>query len=211
MSNFPLVRFVLILSLIGLSSCATDYDPKRAKTVTGVDIGKREWKTITDSESVVYIFNPPYVSRIRANEGIIGRYQESIKIATGESLFYEQTANGFNTRYGIKQITMDIVKANRFYKIHAVTTNIDQIKEHAINGITYAYVFMHGKTRDCFIIYAVFGEASHYSSNSSGDQAIRGTECLQPGSSTPSNIQNKWFDLLGRIRFDGPKPGWTSN
>ena len=118
MSNFSLVRFFLILSLIGLSSCATDYDPKRAKTVTGVDIGKREWKTITDSESVMYILNPPIVSRIRANEGVIGRYQEGINFVSGGFIFYEQLANGLNTRYGIKEMTMDIVRVNRVFKMH---------------------------------------------------------------------------------------------
>ena len=210
MLKSQIIRSVPIMVLVGLGGCGTD-DPSRSRTISGLDIGRKEWTIITDNESIVYFVDPPNVLRIQANKGPINRYQERINFWNEAYVFYEHLyVFGLRTLEGVEEIFYQLMKRNDLLQRRGVSIERKDVKTKKINGIEYAYSVLTGGIpgflQTCFAFYAFFGNQT---SSSEGDKGIHGVDCGVRD--TPEELEKEWFSLLERIRFDGPKPGWTSN
>jgi hypothetical protein len=190
-------RLLCALSVLALPAAhayAQTKLPDHMYTSGGVDLGKPDWRDITESESSVRFTDSQDV-KLRKAAKLLDRYVEQVTLRNNASFNYTRIysrRDDFGTN-GVEQAAawLKNTVASKFYTDRGIQFDDRQVKRAG----ELAYLVQTSAAATCFAFKAVLGDSLRK------DQDISGGVCYSPSSRTAAVLEQEMLSLLSRARF----------
>ena len=189
------------LSLIGLlAACQATSQGRTSRTVTGQSLGKSAWQNIPRVKSQISIVGDDSLIIGRRANYLPLRYQESLGIKGGGSIFYEELYSGYFGSSDENHYLINNV-AGSLKKLGIIFTEADIKKSNDFDEGSLIYAVTSDATRKCMVFNSHFGDITY----GVGNKHMFGRICQFINRPLTRNIEQKVLKLLNNMRFDGGK------
>ena len=186
--------YIFIIALISLTACQTHYGTS-SKTIYGENLGKREWKDISESESKITVLKRSEIINKRQANFLPSRYQERFYFDDGV-LFYENAYRG-NFRFISRFDRFEILNKSKYMRSRGYRIQKDEVRSKEFNKFTLNYAIRKNDSYACIVSWATIGLAGD------SDRYFDYINCRSPLlHNDAETLEEDSFEFISGLRFN---------